>query len=59
MHLFQSNAILRYIARKHDMLGKTEEERVRVDIMGEQSMDFRDEACKSSLRYHCRPFKLP
>merc|ERR1712117_942559 len=38
----QSNAILRYIARKNDMLGKTEEERVRVDIMGEQSMDFRN-----------------
>merc|ERR1712045_242500 len=38
----QSNAIMRYIARKHDMLGKTEEERVRVDMMGEQSMDFRN-----------------
>ena len=34
---------MRYIARKHDMLGKTEEEKVRVDMMGEQSMDFRDE----------------
>ena len=41
MKITQSNAILRHIARKHDMLGKTEEERVRVDIMGEQSMDFR------------------
>ena len=59
MHLFQSNAILRYIARKHDMLGKTEEERVRVDIMGEQSMDFRDAACRSSLRHHFRPLKRP
>ena len=57
MLLFQSNAILRYIARKHDMLGKTEEERVRVDIMGEQSMDFRDDSCRSSLRY--RPLKMP
>ena len=41
LKITQSNAILRYIARKHDMLGKTEEEKVRVDIMGEQSMDFR------------------
>lgn len=38
----QSNAILRYIARKNDLLGKTEAEMVRVDIMAEQSMDFRN-----------------
>jgi glutathione S-transferase len=38
----QSNAILRYIARKHDLLGQTEDERVRVDMMAEQSMDFRN-----------------
>jgi glutathione S-transferase len=38
----QSNAILRYIARKNDLLGKTEEEKVRVDMMAEQSMDFRN-----------------
>ena len=38
----QSNAIMRYLGRKHDMLGKTEEERVRVDIMENQSMDFRN-----------------
>ncbi|XP_037079986.1 glutathione S-transferase Mu 5-like [Pollicipes pollicipes] len=38
----QSNAIVRYIGRKHDLLGKTEPERVRVDIMENQSMDFRN-----------------
>lgn len=38
----QSNAILRHIARQHDMLGKTEKERVRVDILAEQAMDFRN-----------------
>ena len=38
----QSNAILRYIARRHDLCGKTEDERVRVDVMAEQSMDFRN-----------------
>uniref|UniRef100_A0A8P0TSN2 Glutathione S-transferase n=2 Tax=Canis lupus familiaris TaxID=9615 RepID=A0A8P0TSN2_CANLF len=37
----QSNAILRYIARKHNMCGETEEERIRVDIMENQIMDFR------------------
>ncbi|KAL6083204.1 hypothetical protein STEG23_010544 [Scotinomys teguina] len=37
----QSNAILRYIARKHNMCGNTEEEKIRVDIMENQIMDFR------------------
>ncbi|VFV19696.1 glutathione s-transferase mu 5-like [Lynx pardinus] len=37
----QSNAILRYIARKHNMCGDTEEEKIRVDIMENQIMDFR------------------
>ena len=39
--LTQSNAILRYIARKHNLLGKTEAEMIRVDLLAEQSMDFR------------------
>lgn len=38
----QSNAIMRYIARKHDLCGKTEEEKVRVDILENQAMDFRN-----------------
>jgi len=38
----QSNAILRYIARKNDLLGKNEKECVRVDILAEQAMDFRN-----------------
>ncbi|XP_071546691.1 glutathione S-transferase Mu 4-like [Panulirus ornatus] len=37
----QSNAVLRYIARKHDMCGKTEEEKTRVDILENQAMDMR------------------
>nr|XP_035938517.1 glutathione S-transferase Mu 3-like [Halichoerus grypus] len=36
----QSNAILRYIARKHNMCGETEEENIRVDITEKQIMDF-------------------
>nr|XP_044994509.1 glutathione S-transferase Mu 2 isoform X2 [Jaculus jaculus] len=37
----QSNAILRYIARKHNLCGETEEERIRVDILENQVMDTR------------------
>uniref|UniRef100_U3JJW5 glutathione transferase n=1 Tax=Ficedula albicollis TaxID=59894 RepID=U3JJW5_FICAL len=39
--LTQSNAILRYIARKHSMCGETEEEIQRVDMLENQIMDFR------------------
>ncbi|XP_029995061.1 glutathione S-transferase Mu 1-like [Sphaeramia orbicularis] len=38
----QSNAIMRYIARKHNLCGETEDEKVRVDIMENQAMDFRN-----------------
>ncbi|XP_076430918.1 glutathione S-transferase Mu 6-like isoform X2 [Peromyscus maniculatus bairdii] len=37
----QSNAILRYLARKHNLCGETEEERVRMDILENQAMDSR------------------
>ncbi|XP_037540147.1 glutathione S-transferase Mu 3 [Nematolebias whitei] len=40
--IVQSNAIMRYIARKHNMCGETEDEKVRVDILENQSMDFRN-----------------
>lgn len=40
--IVQSNAIMRYIARKHNMCGKTEDEQVRVDIIENQAMDFRN-----------------
>uniref|UniRef100_A0ACB8F4J7 Glutathione S-transferase Mu 1 n=1 Tax=Sphaerodactylus townsendi TaxID=933632 RepID=A0ACB8F4J7_9SAUR len=39
--LTQSNAILRYIARKHKMCGETEEEICRVDMLENQVMDLR------------------
>ncbi|KAM6167603.1 glutathione S-transferase Mu 2 [Erethizon dorsatum] len=39
--LTQSNAILRYVARKHNLCGETEEERIRVDILENQVMDIR------------------
>ncbi|XP_029974072.1 glutathione S-transferase Mu 3-like [Salarias fasciatus] len=40
--LVQSNAIMRYIARKHNLCGKTEDEQVRVDFIENQAMDFRN-----------------
>ncbi|MEE6492166.1 hypothetical protein FKM82_016497 [Ascaphus truei] len=39
--LSQSNAILRYIARKHGLCGELEGEKLRVDLVENQAMDFR------------------
>lgn len=39
--LTQSNAILRYIARKHNLCGETEEEKIRVDMLENEVMDLR------------------
>jgi len=39
LKITQSNAIIRHIARKHDMCGKTEEEKVRVDVLENQAVD--------------------
>uniref|UniRef100_A0A286ZP16 Glutathione S-transferase n=1 Tax=Sus scrofa TaxID=9823 RepID=A0A286ZP16_PIG len=41
--LTQSNAILRYIARKHNMCGETEEEKIRVDVLENQTRDTADD----------------
>merc|ERR1712029_1089233 len=38
----QSNAILRYLGRKCDLDGKTEVDKVRVDMMCDNAMDFRN-----------------
>ncbi|XP_070574574.1 glutathione S-transferase Mu 1-like [Ptychodera flava] len=40
--LTQSNAILRYLARKANLLGTSDKEVIRVDLMAEQSMDLRN-----------------
>uniref|UniRef100_A0A8D0DY89 Glutathione S-transferase n=1 Tax=Salvator merianae TaxID=96440 RepID=A0A8D0DY89_SALMN len=37
----QSNAILRYIGRKHNMCGENEDEIIRIDILLNQIMDLR------------------
>nr|AAQ74442.1 glutathione S-transferase [Rhipicephalus appendiculatus] len=39
--LTQSMAILRYLARKYDLMGKTEAEKQRVDVVEQQLADFR------------------
>ncbi|XP_075469715.1 glutathione S-transferase Mu 1-like isoform X3 [Ascaphus truei] len=39
--LSQSNAILRYIARKHGLCGELEEEQIRVDLVESHTIDFR------------------
>jgi len=39
--LTQSNAIMRHLARKHDLLGKTDKEKDRCDQVAEQLCDFR------------------
>lgn len=38
----QSNAIMRYLGRKNGLDGKTEDEKIRVDMMENESMDFRN-----------------
>ncbi|XP_042232832.1 glutathione S-transferase Mu 4-like isoform X1 [Homarus americanus] len=50
IRITQSNAILRYIARQHNMCGKTEEERVRVDMLENQAMDMRE--AFAEVAYH-------
>ncbi|XP_040854599.1 glutathione S-transferase Mu 1-like isoform X2 [Ochotona curzoniae] len=48
--LTQSNAIVRYLGRKHNLCGETEEEKIRVDILENQVMDNRWQlimVCKS------------
>ncbi|XP_041713124.1 glutathione S-transferase Mu 3 [Coregonus clupeaformis] len=40
--IVQSNAIMRYIARKHNLGGESEDEKVRVDVLENQAMDFRN-----------------
>ena len=37
----QSKAIMKYIARKHNLIGRTEEERIRIDVIEGVSDDFR------------------
>lgn len=51
----QSNAILRYIAEKHDLVGKTPEERAKCLEMQDVAMDFRNGAVR--LFYNSRNYE--
>lgn len=51
----QSNAILRYIAEKHDLVGKTPEERAKALEMQDVAMDFRNGAVR--LFYNRRNYE--
>ena len=42
LKITQSNAIMRHIGRKHGLDGKTEAEKVRMDLIENESMDFRN-----------------
>jgi len=37
----QSNAILRYVSRKHGLYGKTDEEKAKIDMLNDQQEDVR------------------
>lgn len=52
IHVTQSNAILRYVARKADpgLLGSTPEAQTRVDIMLEEGMDLRNRTVNMAYR---------
>ncbi|KAM9752640.1 glutathione S-transferase Mu 1-like [Menidia menidia] len=39
--IVQSNAIMRYLGRKHNLCGETEDEKVRVDMLENQIVDVR------------------
>ncbi|XP_029429378.1 LOW QUALITY PROTEIN: glutathione S-transferase Mu 5-like [Rhinatrema bivittatum] len=41
LKISQSHAILRYIARKHNLCGESEKEMIRVDMLVNQALDFR------------------
>ena len=44
----QSNAILRYLARRYDFYGDTELERTEIDVLQDQAYDFRNAIIKTA-----------
>eukprot|EP00731_Ephydatia_muelleri_P001439 Em0001g1439a len=42
VNITQSNAIMRYIARKHNLCGRTEDEMIMVDMLENEAMDLRN-----------------
>jgi glutathione S-transferase len=48
IQLTQSNAILRYLARRFDYYGSTEPERVEIDVLQDEAYDFRNQIIKTA-----------
>jgi glutathione S-transferase len=46
IYIVQTQAILRYLGRKHDLYGVTENDRIRCDILQEAILDAREELIK-------------
>ena len=50
MEIFQSHAIIRHLARVHDLYGSTEAERVRCDVIEEAICDLNELVGKAAWR---------
>lgn len=48
VQLTQSNAILRYLARRYDFYGESELERTEIDVLQDQAYDFRNAIIKTA-----------
>jgi len=48
VQLSQSNAILRYLARRYDFYGSSELERGEIDVLQEEAYDFRNQIIKTA-----------
>lgn len=48
IQLSQSNAILRYLARRYDFYGNSEQERVAIDVLQDEAYDFRNQVIKTA-----------
>ncbi|XP_006899380.1 PREDICTED: glutathione S-transferase Mu 1-like [Elephantulus edwardii] len=55
----QSNAIMRYLARKYNLCGETEEEKIRVDILENQVTDTRLELIRVCYSLDFEKLKPP
>ncbi|GFU57897.1 glutathione S-transferase Mu 1 [Nephila pilipes] len=55
--LTQSTAILRYLARKHDLDGATEEEKVRATLAEQQIIDFRTSMVRTCYNHEFEKIK--
>ena len=59
LKLTQSSAILRHVARKHDLEGKTEAEKARADMLADVLGDYRDPLVKLCYNPEFSPDLIP